>query len=168
MELCDTLMPAILMALCIKIYDAASQINYVKPNGNITCPSDPCMTLGAYIEASEMYFVSDMSFIFLPGEHYYDGNLRLSNVTDILFQGEDALLAGSDSVWIRFTPGSNMTFITSNKIVIRNLSILLSGLWNPTFDPYHFFASIFFRISSAQLSKIVVVGGNSTFFSTAF
>ena len=47
-------------------------------------------------------------------------------------------------------------------------NILLSGLWNPTFDPYHFFASIFFRISSAQLSKIVVVGGNSTFFSTAF
>ena len=168
MELCVTLMTIILIAICIKICDAESQINYVKPNGNITCPGDPCMTLGAYIEASEMYFVSDTTFTFLPGEHYYDSNLRLSNVTDILFQGEDALLAGSDSVWIRFTPGSNMTFITSNKIVLRNLSILLSGLWNPTFDLYRFFASIFFRISSAQLSNIVVVGDNSSFFSTAF
>ena len=140
----------------------------VKPNENITCPGDPCMTLGAYIEASDMYFVSDTSFTFLPGELYYDGNLRLSNITDILLQGEDIVTVERNFVQIIFMPGSNLTFISSGNIALKNLSILLSGSQTAFDNPYNFFASTFLQNSSVQLSNIAVVGSNSNFYSTAF
>ena len=142
----------------------ASQVNYVKPYENTTCPGDPCMTFEAYIEAADIYFVSDTRFAFLPGEYYYDGNLRLSNITNMYFQGEDSTSAGH-AAQILFTPGSNLTFATSYNIVLGNFSVLLSGS-QIAFDDI--FASIQFRNTSAQVSRLSVAGSKSSFASTAF
>ena len=88
----------------------ATQVNYVKQYENTTCPAEPCMTFEMYTKAAETYLVSGTKFVFLPGEHYYDGNLNLNNVTNLLFQGEDYFMV-EHSAQITFTPGSNLTFI---------------------------------------------------------
>ena len=141
---------------------ASLKVNYVKPYENVTCPSVSCMTFETYTKASEMYIVSDATFVFLPGEHYYDGNLKLSNVTDIIFQGEGL----ENSAQIIFTPGSNLTFIWSNNIVLSNLSITLSGS-RLKFDKMIFF-SIDFRNTSATLLNLAITGSKNDYFSTAF
>ena len=141
-----------------------SQWNYVKPHENATCPDDPCMTLEAYTEAVEIYFVSDAIFVFLPGDHYYNANLRLSNVTNMHFQGED-IPSAEQSVRIIFNPYSNMTFTSSYSITFSNLSFTLSGSQTGFSD---FFVSIVFLNTSIQLSSLTVVGSKSEFATTAF
>ena len=155
----------LLMVLCINVccYDA-SQWNYVKPHENATCPDDPCMTLEAYTEAIEIYFVSDANFALLPGDHYYNANLRLSNITNMHFQGKD-LSSADNPVQIMFSPDSNMTFISSNNVTFSNLSFTLSG---SQMGYYNFFASMVFRNTSIQLSSLTVVGSKSEFATTAF
>ena len=128
----------------IRCTHASLHVNYVKPYENVTCPSVSCMTFEMYTKASEIYIVSDATFIFLPGEHYYDSNLKLSNITDIIFQGEGL----ENSARIIFTPGSNLTFIWSNNIIFSNLSIILSG---SQLKLDKIFISIDFRNTSATL-----------------
>ncbi len=138
---------------------ASLQVNYVKPYENVTCPGVSCMTFEMYTKAFKTYIVSDTTFVFLPGEHYYDGNLKLSNITDIIFQGVEK------SVQIIFTPGSNLTFIWSNNIVLSNLSITLSG---SRLKRDNIFFSIDFRNTSATLLNLAVTGSKNDYFSTAF
>ena len=142
----------------------ASQLNYVKPYKNITCPGNPCMTFEEYIEAAETYLVSNTQFTFLPGDHYYDGNLRLSNIINMSFQGQDLISAGH-AAQIVFTPGSNLTFNTSYNIVLAKFSILLSGSQIHCDD---IFVSIQFRNTSAQVLNLSVTGSKSSLASTAF
>ena len=141
----------------------ASRRNYVKPYENLTCPDDQCMTFEAYTEAAETYFVSNTNFVFLPGDHHYSGCLRLINVTNMQFQGP--LSSAEHPVQIIFHPGSNLTFITSHKIILSNLSFTLSGSW---IGVSSVFVSIEFRNSSSQLSGLTVVGSMGNFISTAF
>ena len=153
----------ILMALSthvVRCTHASLHVNYVKPYENVTCPSVSCMTFETYTKSSEIYIVSDATFVFLPGEHYYDGNLKLSNVTDIIFQGEGL----ENSAQIIFTPGSNLTFIWSNNIILSNLSITLSG----SQLKLKFFFSIDFRNTSATLLNLAITGSKNDYFSTAF
>ena len=163
MELCTGI--TLLIVLSINVCSShASQWNYVKPHENATCPNDPCMTIEAYTKAVDVYFDSDIIFVFLPGDHYYDANLRLNNVTNMHFQGED-LPSAEQSVRIIFSPYSNMMFISSYNITFSNLSFILSGSQTGFSN---FFASMVFQNTSIQLSSLTVVGSKSDFSSTAF
>ena len=163
MELCTGI--TLLIVLSINVCSShTSQWNYVKPHENTTCPNDPCMTIEAYTKAVDVYFDSDVIFVFLPGDHYYDANLRLNNVTDVHFQGED-LPSAEQSVRIIFSPYSNMMFISSYNITFSNLSFILSGSQTGFSN---FFASMVFQNTSIQLSSLTVVGSKSDFSSTAF
>ena len=156
-----TILTALSITMCCS---HVSHLNYVKPYENITCPGDLCMTLEAYIEAAETFFISDTQFTFLPGEHYYDGNLRLSNITNMTFHGQDSTSSGH-AVQIVFTPGSNLTFVASQNIALENFSILLSGSQIQFND---IFVSIQFRNTTGQLSSLSVAGSKSSLASIAF
>ena len=142
----------------------ALQRNYVKPHENLTCPDDPCMTLEAYTEAAETYFVSNTNFVFLPGSHHYSGYLRLINITNMQFQGSLSFSA-EHPVQIIFNPDSNLTFIRSDNITLSNLSFTLSQSW---ISRSNLSISIEFRNSSSQLSNLTLVGSKGNFTSAGF
>ena len=156
-----TLLMVLSVNMCIS---HALQRNYVKPYENLTCPDDPCMTFEAYTEAAEIRFISNTNFVFLPGDHYYSGHLRLINITNMQLQGP--LSFAEHPVQIIFNPDSNLTFITSHNITLSSLSfILISGSW---IGVSNIFVSIVFRNTSAQLISLTVVGSKGNFTSTAF
>ena len=148
----------VLLALILKIQCSHTvQKNYVKPYGNATCPGDPCLTLEDYTEASDTYFISDVDFIFISGDHYFNASLRLTNITNVHFQGENM------AVQILFSHLANLTFITSYNIIFSNLSFTLGGSQSLG----NLFATMCFQSSSVTLLNLTFLGNKGNLFSTA-
>lgn len=64
-----------LISLC-----AAQNLYYVTPLSNTTCPGDPCLTLSEYVREAEQYFTSDAIFQLLPGDHFLEENVDITNM----------------------------------------------------------------------------------------
>ena len=75
-----------------------------------SCPrnSANCTTLTEYSEEAELYFTSNTTLVFLPGDHVLDRNITVANVTRLTMRGESssgnrAIVVCSGSVGLRFT-----------------------------------------------------------------
>ena len=141
------------------------QLNYVKPAyGNITCPGDPCLTLEAYVEAVDEYFMSDVQFLFIPGDHYFDAHLRLVNISNVHFKGED-ISADTSTIQISYSPLANLTFVASSNVTFSHLTFTLGGSWTGFSE---LFSTMVFQSSfSLYLSNLTFLGSRSSFGSTA-
>ena len=58
-----------------------------------SCPhnSTNCTTLSEYAEEAELYFTSNTTMVFLPGDHTLDTNITVANVTCLTMHGESSL-----------------------------------------------------------------------------
>ena len=60
---------------------------FVRPD-DVTCSSQsPCLTLNEYARKADQYFVDNTTFIFLPGVHHLDLQLKLKNLSNLTFIG---------------------------------------------------------------------------------
>ena len=137
--------------------------NYVKPRGlsELECPDEPCLILDAYVRESVKYFVSNTTFIFLPGTHVMKFNLRLENLTNMALYGS---LISVNTSTIIFNPLANITWVDSENISIAHLVFILSG----TADSEAFFSTVvFYRCADVYLLAVDFVGGDSSRYSTA-
>ena len=107
-------MPVFVTALLIYIlrYCTAENVYCVKPNVTScsSCPpkSTHCATLSAYAQETELYFTSNTTMVFLPGDHTLDTNITVANVTRLTMRGESssgniATVVCSGSVGLSFT-----------------------------------------------------------------
>ena len=75
-----------------------------------SCPhnSANCTTLSEYAQEAELYFTSNTTMVFLPGDHALNVNITVSNVTRLTMHGESssgnrATVVCSGSVGLCFT-----------------------------------------------------------------
>ena len=67
---------------------------YVQPAGEWPCQYDPCHTLDYYTRNITRYFASGSKFLFLPGTHYVNVSVHISNIRNLTLSIQGR---GSDS-----------------------------------------------------------------------
>ena len=75
-------------------YCSADNVYCVTPTAT-SCSSCPhnsanCTTLSEYSEEAELYFTSNTTLVFLPGDHVLDRNITVVNVTRLTMRGESS------------------------------------------------------------------------------
>ena len=75
-------------------YCSAENVYCVTPTAT-SCSSCPrnsanCTTLSEYAQEAELYFTSNTTMMFLPGDHVLDRNITVSNVTSLTMHGESS------------------------------------------------------------------------------
>ena len=75
-------------------YCSASNVYCVTPTV-ASCPSCPdnsthCTTLSEYAQEAELYFTSNTTIVFLPGDHVLDRNITVANVSRLTMRGESS------------------------------------------------------------------------------
>ena len=84
MKLCGSIIVQIL-AVC------ATDVFYVLPDNssNISCPSQPCVTLGQYVQDNNgtLPVLSNVTYYLLPGEHYVPPNMDLIGLYNFTIAG---------------------------------------------------------------------------------
>ena len=74
-----------------------------------SCPHNThCATLSEYAQEAEIYFTSNTTMVFLPGDHTLDTNITVANVARLTMRGESssgniATVVRSGSVGFNFT-----------------------------------------------------------------
>ena len=93
-------------------YCSAENVYCVTPTATScsSCPhsSTNCTTLSEYAREAELYFTSNTTMVFLPGNHTLDTNITVANVTSLTMCGESssgnkATVVCSGSVGLHFT-----------------------------------------------------------------
>ena len=93
-------------------YCSAENVYCVTPTATScsSCPHDStnCTTLSEYAQEAELYFTSNTTMVFLPGDHTLDTNITVANVTRLTMRGESssgnrATVVCSGSVGLSFT-----------------------------------------------------------------
>ena len=110
-----TIMVLVAALLIITLsYCSAENVYCVTPTAT-SCSSCPhkihCATISEYAQEAEVYFTSNTTMVFLPGDHTLDMNITVANVTRLTMRGESssdnrATIVCSESVGLNFT---NMT-----------------------------------------------------------
>ena len=92
-------------------HSSAENVYCVTPTATScsSCPhSTHCTTLSEYAQEAKLYFTSDTTMVFLPGDHTLDTNITVGNVTGLTMCGESssgniATVVCSGSVGLSFT-----------------------------------------------------------------
>ena len=108
------------------IFSINAKRSFVRSSENASCPSQPCLPLNDYARESNQYFLDNTTFIFLPGIHRLDIQLRLKNVSSVAFitvfdEQQD------DTVRVFLSPSVNITLTDCDNIEISGLVFVLSG-----------------------------------------
>ena len=80
-----------------------------------SCPHNThCATLSEYAQEAELYFTSNTTMVFLPGDHTLDTNITIANITGLTMRGESssgnmATVVCNGSVGLSFTNMMNLT-----------------------------------------------------------
>ena len=93
-------------------YCSAENVYCVTPTATscLSCPqnSTNCTTLSEYAQEAELYFTSNTTIVFLPGDHVLNMSVTVANVTRLTMYGESssgnrATIVCSGSVGLCFT-----------------------------------------------------------------
>ena len=93
-------------------YCSAENVYCVTPTATScsSCPhnSTNCTTLSEYAQEAELYFTSNTTMVFLPGDHVLDRNITVANVASLTMRGESssgnvATVVRNGSVGFSFT-----------------------------------------------------------------
>ena len=73
-------------------YCSAVNVYCVTPTANsCSCPhSNHCASLSEYAQKTELYFTSNTTMVFLPGDHTLDTNTTVANVAGLTLHGESS------------------------------------------------------------------------------
>ena len=83
---------------------AHTEVHYIKPSPNISCPEDPCLTLSQFAAKSTTHTGHIISLIFLPGNHTLNRELILFGADNFSMasQGNETVMIECPSEYERF------------------------------------------------------------------
>ena len=116
------LIAILLSVLCAVV--AQEEVLYVTPNDGITCPDQPCFTLNDYAESVFPYFNTGSTFVFLDGNHTLSTPVRLANVSNITFRGQDS----GSNVYILQKNWATFEYKYSTNLTIERLRFILNDV----------------------------------------
>ena len=61
---------------------------YVKPTPDTLCPLEPCLTLSEYAQGAGPLFTSNITMVFLPGDHQLYNDMGITNITTFTMVGD--------------------------------------------------------------------------------
>ena len=105
-----------LIVICL-LNQATSEVYYIKANSTDHCIVQPYLTLYQFVINSSHYLHSNTTLVFLPGTHYLQVNLTVSNVESFVMKSEN-------------TP--------AQVYCIRNANIVFNLLWHVHIDSLRF------------------------------
>ena len=89
-----------------------------------SCPhnSTHCATLSEYAQEAKLYFTSNTTMVFLPGDHFLDTNITVANVTRLSMHGEQS---SSDNIATIVCNGSvGVSFSSMVELKIHSLDFV--------------------------------------------
>ena len=134
-------------------YCSAESVYCVTPTATScsSCPQNSanCTTLSEYAQEAELYFTSNTTVVFLPGEHVLDTNITVANVTRLTMWGESS----SDNMATVVRSGSvGFTFTNMVDFNIYCLAFTYSRSWSCGSHPVSNTALL---LQSTQYTKLV-------------
>ena len=95
---------------------------YVRPTNSsiLSCPGQPCLTLGQYTQQASKYFTAGSTFVFLAGNHTGVGAINIGNVSGVT-------LKSSSSSYILCCNGFTIVCYNVNHFTIEGLSFIYSS-----------------------------------------
>ena len=120
-----------------------SSVYYVSTTPDASCPGEPCHTLSEYFEQPVQYFTSNITFVFLPGNHSLKNGLLVADITSLFLLG-DSTSPRQITSNIVCNSKSSFAFIRITELRISGLALIsCADGTNPAFS-----------ISSVPLSRI--------------
>ena len=116
MQLCLLTLSLILCS----VHQAASE-HYITPSSTDHCRVRPCLTLYQYVTNSSHHLQSSTTLVFLPGTHYLQVSLTVSNVNSFVMKSE------STPAQIHCTINSHITFYHLWYVHINSLKFVGCG-----------------------------------------
>ena len=135
---------------------------FVRPSENVTCPSQPCLTLNDYAREPGQYFLDNSTFLFLPGIHHLDYQLRVENVSNVnffVFNEEK-----DNTVKVFLSPLVTIIWMNCNNIEISNLVFVPHSLIAVRTS----FSALLFYKTSGFLSKLTLFGNGVIIIAISF
>ena len=65
-----------------------ASVYYVSNAPELPCPGEPCLTLSEYFQQPTKYFTSDVTFVFLPGNHTLENGLLIADISSVSLLGD--------------------------------------------------------------------------------
>ena len=119
----------VLLLLLLFIYPLCSAQNtyYVTPTADTPCPGEPCFSLSEYITGQTyQIFTSDLTFVFLPGNHTIEINVPIVELASLSLLGDSSSLPELTSIVICTQPIS-FTFSRLSELSISNIGFISCG-----------------------------------------
>ena len=118
----------VLLLLLLFIYPLCSaNTYYVTPTADTPCPGEPCFSLSEYIrEQAGHIFTSNLTFIFLPGNHTIEINIPIVDLTSLSLLGDSSSLPELTSIVICTQPFI-FTFSRLSELSISNIGFSSCG-----------------------------------------
>ena len=150
----------LLFSLCCSIFPTDAELIYVKPSGTDEsngCPAQPCLMLRDYANEASQYFQDNTTFKFLPGLHYLEDPIQLTNISNIALVSSD--YRTSTSIFLGLF--ANISWTNCCNIKISGLIFGLSS--HVQFKVrFHFSVLILHSTVDVSISQLVFFGIQST------
>ena len=104
----------------------AQNTYYVSTSPDTSCPGEPCHTLTEYTEQADLYFTSNSTFIFLPGNHTLENFVSVTDVSNLTLLGDSSSLPQVTSRIICSQPASIVLYQVS-ELYISGLAFVSCG-----------------------------------------
>ena len=128
-----------------------SSINYVTNASDVPCPGEPCRTLSEYLEQPTQYFASDVTFVFLPGNHTIQNSLLVADIASLSLLGSSTFPQQITNIVC--DSASSFAFIRITELHINGLGILSCADGNN--PAISIFSVILCRISNCTFTNNV-------------
>ena len=124
-------------------YCSAESVYCVTPTAT-SCSSCPhnstyCTTLSEYAQEGELYFMSNTTMVFLPGDHVLDTNITVVNVTRLTIHGE-------------FSSGNVATVVRNGSVGFSFTNMVDFNIYFLAFTSYN--RSLSYHSYSASISAL--------------
>ena len=146
------------VVLCVVCGACSTEgIYYVRPADVSTCPGQPCHNLSYYSENSQLFFTSNTTLYFLPGEHIL-GQVIVTDVSNITLTG----IMSAEYTILQCPGEGGILFTNSKEIYMLHLTFSNCGVESADYGSSCFSGVYFDCAKHLEISNIVVT--NSTWF----
>ena len=122
-------------------------VYYVRSVDVSTCPGQPCHELSYYSENSQLFFTSNTTLYFLPGEHIL-GQVIVTDVSNITLTG----IMSAEHTIIQCLGEGGIAFIDCREVYMSHLTVSNCGA--------DYFNGVEFEyVTDVEISNIVVING---------
>ena len=126
-----TMAPFVWLKTAIIILLASASLStgsmlYVKAKRNETCATQPCLTFNEYVNEADQYFTSNVTFVFLSGDHSLIQRVRFTDATNVTLRSEQTV-KGNDVARIICAPLVNLTFVNMTSFEMKSLAFVSCG-----------------------------------------